>query len=89
MGHLIKCIETFLTDGVGDADRQGAAVFAVTKGVQGVCSLSRLRYEETDVVPGEQNERNENSEGSKWFCRMTLGKEAPKLLLSQMFLLAS
>ena len=77
LGHLIKCIETPLTDGVGDADRQGAAVLAVTKGVQGVCSLARLRYEETDIVPGEEeNERNENSEGSKWFCRMTEGKGA-------------
>ena len=39
------------TGGVGDADCRGAFCLAITKRAHGVCSLSRLRYEETDIVP--------------------------------------
>ena len=45
-----------LTDGVGDADRECAAILAVSQRVEGVRGLPRLRYEEADVVPAKRGE---------------------------------
>ena len=46
-----------LTDGVGDADGEGAALLAVAERVQRVGSLARLGDEEADVVPGTRWKR--------------------------------
>ena len=84
MGHFLKNIFNLLTDGVGDADRQGSTVLAMTKRVQSVCSLSRLRYEEADIVPGERDERLKILKALS-----TPQPQAPKFLLSAMHLLHS
>ena len=46
----------FLTDGVGDADRERAAIKTVSQRVEGVRGLPRLRDEEADVVPARRRE---------------------------------
>ena len=52
--RFLPSIKISLTDSVGDADREGAAFLAVAERVQGVRSLTRLGYEETDIVPVEE-----------------------------------
>ena len=45
----------FATDGgpnsVGDADDESTSALAVSQGIEGLCCFSRLRDEETDIIP--------------------------------------
>ena len=58
----------FLTDGVGDADRECAAIKTVSQRVEGVRGLPRLRDEEADVVPARRGEGK-----NYYYCKTLLG----------------